>query len=125
MRRAFLLCSLFLLASCAMPDQTANQSNSSSSLSPLEAVEGGNGSSRAAANDQTEERVLSGGLLVTGKSDAPVTLLLFTNFSCRYCRDFHERLSNVAKPYLDGGELRIVTATYALEKYPRSARDGA
>lgn len=70
------------------------------------------------------ERVLPGGILEIGKADAPVSLLVFTNHSCEYCRRFHrEQFPRLLAEYVAEGELRISLVPFPLQKYPQSERN--
>src|SRR3990167_3529180 len=68
-----------------------------------------------------EERLLPGGILEIGSSDAPVALLLFTNHACRYCQDFHQTLLPVLfADYVYAGKLRIDLVPFGMKKYQDS-----
>ena len=68
------------------------------------------------------QRLLTGGLLEMGEPTAPVSLLLFTNHFCSYCREFHETyLPRLLSEYMQAGKLRVVTVPFSLKKYPESA----
>lgn len=68
----------------------------------------------------------SGATLDLGSADAPLTLLLFTNHACAYCRDFQETiLPRLRSNYIDKGTLRLRTALLPIRKYPASAVEAA
>lgn len=72
----------------------------------------------------TEIRLSASGATVTaGNPEAPVTLTVFTNFSCAYCRDFHLLLQSVATAWMEQGLLRLEIVPVALQKYPESESD--
>lgn len=67
------------------------------------------------------QRLLTGGLLEIGPASAPVTLLVFTNTSCSYCREFEQTyVQRLLTEQTGSGKLRIVTTPFALRKYPES-----
>ncbi len=67
------------------------------------------------------ERLLSGGLLEIGSAEAPLTLLVFTNFSSDYCRRFQtEYVPRLMHDFIEPGKLRLQIAPLTLQKYPES-----
>lgn len=72
------------------------------------------------------ERVLPGGILEIGKADAPVSLLVFTNHSCSYCRQFHrEQFPRLLAEYVADGLVRVNIVPFQLQKYPQSAHQAS
>lgn len=68
-----------------------------------------------------EERLLPSGVLELGNPAAPVSLLLFTNHACAYCRTFHdELLPRLNADYIQSGRVRIGIVPFALQKYADS-----
>jgi len=67
------------------------------------------------------ERFLPGGILELGQSDAPATLLMFTEHHCSYCREFlSEILPRLKAEFIDTGKLKLQIAMLTIEKYPES-----
>ncbi|MBI3331381.1 thioredoxin domain-containing protein [Candidatus Peregrinibacteria bacterium] len=67
------------------------------------------------------ERILETGILEIGNREAPLVLLLFTNHSCRYCRQFQEDLYPLLlKEFIEPGVLRLQVTVLPLQKYPQS-----
>jgi len=68
-----------------------------------------------------EETFLSSGAMRIGSSNAPVTLLLFTEYHCEYCREFQkDHFPKLTSDFITPGKLRIETVIFPLEKYPES-----
>ncbi|OGJ56385.1 hypothetical protein A3D88_03285 [Candidatus Peribacteria bacterium RIFCSPHIGHO2_02_FULL_52_16] len=68
------------------------------------------------------ERLLETGILVIGQKNAPLTLVLFTNHSCRYCREFEEvYFPRLTEDFLRAGKLKLEIVLLPLKKYPESA----
>ena len=69
------------------------------------------------------ERLLPGGILEIGNREATNTLLLFTNHSCAYCRDFHERLMpTVIEDYVRKDTLKLHVVPFDIARYRESAQ---
>lgn len=67
------------------------------------------------------ERLLSTGVLDFGERDAPLTLLVFTEHHCSYCKEFNsEHLTRLTSDFVDVGSLRVQLASFPLKKYPQS-----
>lgn len=67
------------------------------------------------------ERLLSNGVLDLGDRDAPLTLLVFTEHHCRYCREFHnELLPRLLEDFIHTGKLRVQISAFPLKKYSNS-----
>ncbi len=51
-----------------------------------------------------------------GKSDAPVTLVEFTDYQCPYCRQFHvSTLEKLKQEFIDTGQLRFISCDLPLD----------
>ena len=71
------------------------------------------------------ERLLPTGVLDTGNTDAPVTLLLFTEHHCDYCSQFHTKhFPRLVEDFIKEGTLRFQVVPLELRKYQQS-RDAA
>jgi protein-disulfide isomerase len=116
--------SLALSACAAFPAQNGNVSQSGAILSASGAVSSHEESQTIeAGSGAITQRLLSGGLIEVGASDAPVSLVIFTNTTCDYCRQFSkEHLPRLMNEYVRSGNLRIIISPFALAKYPQSER---
>lgn len=57
------------------------------------------------------------GALSVGASDAPITLLEFSSFSCPHCATFHKTsLAPIKKDYVDTGKVRIIFMDFPLNR---------
>lgn len=133
MLRPYILTACFgvLLTSCSLPaqpapDTSATGSSVSSVAEPrLEVIEE-TGERPPTTEERTEtgailERFLPTGVLELGRADAPLTLLLFTEHHCSYCRQFlTELLPRIRTDFLDKGQIKLQIAMLTLEKYPAS-----
>jgi len=134
MRRiTFLLMSgSLLLAACTLPtpsnQQQQNSSASSSSVSSeqiqLHGEEIGEGMPLTEERTETgalAERLLPTGVLEVGNTQAPLTLLVFTEHHCSYCRQFlFELFPRLKTDFLDAGTLKLQIAMLPLQKYRES-----
>jgi len=60
-----------------------------------------------------------------GNTDAPVTMVEFTDYQCPYCKRFHDTtFSRLREKYIDTGKLRYVTMDLPL-KFHQQARPAA
>src|SRR3989338_6978616 len=67
------------------------------------------------------ERLLPTGILEVGQERAPLTLLIFTNHSCRYCLEFEEEyVPRLVEDFVKPGKLRLQISILKLQKYPES-----
>jgi len=67
------------------------------------------------------ERLLSTGVLDLGERDAPLTLLIFTEYHCNYCKEFNsEHLIHLTSDFVNKGSLRVQLASFPLQKYAQS-----
>lgn len=133
MRRTTLLllsCGL-LLAACTLPTPSRQQQNSSLSSSSVssEAVQLQGeeiGEGMPLTEERTEsgslaERMLETGVLEIGNPQAPMTLLLFTEHHCGYCRQFlFEIYPRIKTDFLEAGTLKLQIAMLPLQKYQQS-----
>jgi protein-disulfide isomerase len=67
----------------------------------------------------------SGGRPFLGNSDAPVTIIMFSDYSCSFCRRFHvETFPQLKEKYIDSGLVKFVYRNYILSpegiSYPSS-----
>ena len=103
-------------------------STSSSMEAPLEA---GDVPASAAAESSvasssgldyaSEERLTDTGVLEIGRSNAPLTLTVFTNISCAYCAQFtQEQLPKLLAGFVRRGDLLLRLHLLPLQKYPSS-----
>jgi len=133
MRRSTLLIASLglLLTACSLPAQPASDTSatssavSSSSEPRLEVIDE-SGERAPTTEERTEtgailERFLPTGVLELGNADAPLTLLLFTEHHCSYCRQFlTELLPRIRTDFLNKGQIKLQIAMLTLEKYPAS-----
>ncbi len=97
----------------------------SSAIPVADSDEAGSSSSNASLA-AAEQRVLTGGLLEIGSPSAPLTLVVFTNESCSYCKEFQDAfVPRLVADFAEKGELRIVTFHFPLLKYRDSAESAA
>ena len=73
------------------------------------------------ASDAPLERLLPTGILEIGDRDAPLTLLLFTEYHCHYCREFAgDHLPKLLRDFVATKKLRLQIAILPLKKYSLS-----
>lgn len=65
-------------------------------------------------------RLLPSGALEIGDAHAPVSVLLFTNHSCAYCRQWQEYLPRLRDEFISKGTVRVSVIPYVLQKYNQS-----
>ncbi|MDO8468707.1 MAG: thioredoxin domain-containing protein [Candidatus Peribacter sp.] len=133
MRRTTLLlasCGL-LLAACTLPipsgqqqSSAASSSNVSSEETQVQGEEIGEGMPLTEERTETgalAEHMLSTGVLEVGKREAPLTLLMFTEHHCSYCRQFlFEIFPRLKTDFLETGTLKLQIAMLPLQKYQAS-----
>ncbi len=143
MRRTVLaigpLCGLLLLGGClkqslpspqapAAETQTVASAEASSDTSEA-ALEYGDAEPASATGTQLAaqtgsgfaERMIENEWLEIGDADAPLRLLVITNYSCEYCRQFMEdHAVRLLRDYVAPGTLRLQFAVFPLKKYPNS-----
>lgn len=67
------------------------------------------------------ERLLPTGILEIGRADAPLVLLIWTNHSCSYCREFHSALMPLLmQDFIATGKIRLQITLLQLQKYSQS-----
>jgi protein-disulfide isomerase len=77
-----------------------------------------------APTDSVRATVTDGSVL--GRSDAPVTLIEFSDYQCPYCRAFFlDTLPDLRRAYIDTGKLRYVFRDYPLDQIHPQARKAA
>ncbi len=125
MPKRFLILSLLLLSGCVIertekPAEPATSTGSSAipaegdDLDPVTALP-------LTGTGGLAEALLPTGFLSLGNADAPVTILLWTHPSCRYCREFLEKqLPRMAEDFLLHGTVRLQIGLLPLRKYPQS-----
>jgi protein-disulfide isomerase len=97
---------LLLLGACTLPQIGKGRGN------PASAVNG---------SGALLERLSASGALEVGSATAPITILLVTHPSCRYCREFHElSLSRLREDFLRTGAVRLQIVILPIKKYPES-----
>lgn len=58
---------------------------------------------------------IHGGYLL-GRSDAPLTMVEFTDFQCPYCRQFHQKaFEEIRKNYIETGKVRFISRDFPLD----------
>lgn len=107
---------MIVLTGCAQLPQMPSQANPSS--------ESGSTSSLASSSAESVPVTVSGALTL-GASNAPVSMLLFTNYDCPYCADFErELMPRLNTEFIEPGLLRVTIVPVPLQKYPNSLRNG-
>lgn len=87
------------------PDQAVQEETSASEGEDPAAVE--HPDSVAAPDLSDEESRDPDDLVAEGPVDAPVVLVMFTDFQCPYCAQWSQETLPVMREYVDRGELRI------------------
>lgn len=68
---------------------------------------------------------IAGGV-VLGSSEAPLTLVEFSDYQCPFCRRFHDQtFSQLKKSYIDTGKVRYVFRDFPLDRIHPQARKAA
>ena len=58
-----------------------------------------------------------------GRSDAPLTMVEFTDFQCPFCRQFHQKaFEEIRKNYIDTGKLRFISRDFPLDFHENAGR---
>lgn len=65
---------------------------------------------------------ISGGYSL-GRSDAPLTMVEFTDFQCPFCRQFHlTAFEEIKRNYIDTGKLRFISHDFPLDFHQNALR---
>lgn len=68
-------------------------------------------------------KVSVAGLPFLGKADAPLTLVMFTDYQCPFCSRFeNQTLPEIRKQYIDTGKLRFVVRDLPLAFHPHAPK---
>ncbi|MFH0769810.1 MAG: DsbA family protein [Candidatus Peregrinibacteria bacterium] len=127
----FLLAVTFLLAGCTLPQPSSGIPPPSPSSPPEERAEAGSSEQRSPAlilsgSGGVREHLLPTSILELGEATAPVTLLVFTEPHCRYCRDFERTmLPGLTEDFVKQGRLKIDIVIFPLQKYEYSKESAA
>lgn len=120
-----LVSSLLLLTGCTLP-QRARPPAANTERPRAEEVNG-EGQNVAITREsasgalQVAERLLPTGVLEIGNPEADHVLLVWTNHSCRYCREFQtEQLPLLLQDFVMKGDLRVQIVILPLQKYAQS-----
>ena len=63
------------------------------------------------------------GFPILGKADAPLTLVMFTDYQCPFCSRFEtQTLPEIRKQYIDTGKLRFVVRDLPLPFHPNATK---
>ncbi len=74
------------------------------------------------AGERVRIRLAPGGYSI-GRSDAPLTLVEYTDYQCPFCRQFHiSAFEEIRKNYIDTGKLRYVTRDFPLDMHENAPR---
>ncbi|OIO55767.1 hypothetical protein AUJ46_00530 [Candidatus Peregrinibacteria bacterium CG1_02_54_53] len=121
-----------LLAACslstppAQQQQDSSSSSSSESSAPVQLQGEEIGEGEPATEERTEtgslaEHSLPTGALEIGNPQAPLTLLVFTEHHCSYCRQFlFEIFPRLKTDFIEAGTLKLQIAMLPLQKYRKS-----
>lgn len=131
-----LLSTVLLLTACValplqIPSESTSSSSSSSSLPSLSSdfpveIEEFSSSSVATGTGALVERVAARGMLEFGRANAPLVLMVFTNYSCDYCEEFmRDMLPRLESDFMMSGKLRIQFVIVPLKKYPNSVLEAS
>jgi len=56
-----------------------------------------------------------------GAADAPVTIVVFSDYQCMFCKAFVvERLPEIKRDFIDTGKVRLVSRDFPLRRHPRA-----
>lgn len=84
-------------------------------------VSGSNMSSAAPLMTKVTEQFQSGGILLMGQKNAPVSMILFVNHASPYSQQFHTTLlPRLIEDFVSKNTLQIGIVPVALAKYPQS-----
>lgn len=63
------------------------------------------------------------GMPFLGKADAPLTLVMFTDYQCTFCSRFEDQtLPEIKKQYIDTGKLRFVVRDFPMKFHPNAPK---
>lgn len=116
-----------LLAGCVPPaQQNLNQSSAESSATSSHGptTEGNDVMPITGTGSyQANERLLASGMIEIGNANAPVSMVLLTNYSCAYCKEFQDVLvPRLITDYIRTDKLRISIVPFNLQKYTESEK---
>lgn len=67
--------------------------------------------------------VKAGGTYVLGKSDAPLTMVEFTDYECPFCKRFYDTtFQTLKKNYIDTGKLKFISRNMPLPMHPHALK---
>jgi protein-disulfide isomerase len=67
--------------------------------------------------------IKGGGIYVLGKSDAPLTLVEFTDYECPFCKRFYETtFQTLKKNYIETGKLKFISRNMPLPMHPHALK---
>ncbi len=67
--------------------------------------------------------VKGGGIYVLGKSDAPLTLVEFTDYECPFCKRFYETtFQTLKKNYIETGKLKFISRNMPLPMHTHALK---
>jgi protein-disulfide isomerase len=67
--------------------------------------------------------VKGGAIYALGKSDAPLTLVEFTDYECPFCKRFYDNTFQVLKKnYIDTGKLKFISRNMPLPMHPHALK---
>jgi len=56
-----------------------------------------------------------------GAADAPVVIVVFSDYQCTFCKAFFvERLPEIKRDFIDTGKVRLVSRDFPLPRHPRA-----
>ncbi|MGD8977169.1 MAG: thioredoxin domain-containing protein, partial [Gammaproteobacteria bacterium] len=56
-----------------------------------------------------------------GAADAPVVIVVFSDYQCTFCKAFFvERLPEIKRDFIDTGKVRLVSRDFPLTRHPRA-----
>ena len=65
----------------------------------------------------------SGATYVLGKSDAPLTMVEFTDYECPFCKRFYDTtFQTLKKNYIDTGKLKFISRNMPLPMHPHALK---
>lgn len=55
-----------------------------------------------------------------GSENAPIRLIVFTDFECGYCKDLSDNIESIKKDYVASGKVRLVIRNFPLEMHDQA-----